>query len=186
MMDQRREERAMRLHPRLTILAASLAAAAPGAMARAQTAPAAFVPPPGLAVLATFHAEGAQIYECRAGSDGRLAWQFREPIATLLEGGRTVGRHYAGPRWELADGTATLQGRVTGQLPGGSAEAIPWLRLEIVDRQGPANGRLAAASAILRINTVGGVAEGSCPAAGGFRSVAYAADYVFLAKRPGD
>ena len=33
---------------------------------------------------ATFHAEGAQIYECKLGNDGKLTWVFREPIATLL------------------------------------------------------------------------------------------------------
>ena len=48
----------------------------------------------------TLHAEGAQVYECKAGSDGKLAWAFREPIATLLLDGKTVGRHYAGPNWE--------------------------------------------------------------------------------------
>ena len=37
---------------------------------------------------------------CKAGADGKLAWTFREPIATLLADGKTVGRHYAGPNWE--------------------------------------------------------------------------------------
>ena len=32
--------------------------------------------------VATFQAEGAQIYECKIGSDGNLKWVFREPIAT--------------------------------------------------------------------------------------------------------
>jgi len=61
---------------------------------------------PGKIVIATFHAEGAQIYECRAASDGKLAWTFREPIAALLLDGKTMGRHYAGPNWELSDGSA--------------------------------------------------------------------------------
>ena len=43
------------------------------------------------------HAEGAQIYECKVASDGKLTWQLREPVATLLLDGTTVGRHYAGP-----------------------------------------------------------------------------------------
>ena len=47
------------------------------------------------------HAEGAQIYECKAEASGRLSWQFREPIAILLHDGATIGRHYAGPRWEI-------------------------------------------------------------------------------------
>ena len=52
---------------------------------------------PGETVVATLHAEGAQVYECKADAGGKLAWQFREPIATLLLDGKTVGRHYAGP-----------------------------------------------------------------------------------------
>lgn len=144
------------------------------ATARAQTA----VAPAGFAVMATLRGEGAQIYECRMGADGARTWQFREPVATLIDGGRTVGRHYAGPSWELAEG-GILVGRVAEQLPGAEARAIPWLRLDIVERRG--GGRLEQATAVLRINTVGGVAEGACPTAGDLRSVAYAADYVFLA-----
>src|SRR5215207_3627069 len=60
---------------------------------------------PGESAVATWHAEGAQIYECKAGADGKLAWAFREPIATLLLDGKTVGRHYAGPNWEHTDGS---------------------------------------------------------------------------------
>jgi hypothetical protein len=72
--------------------------------------------PPALAArgetaIVTYHAEGAQIYECKADGDGKLSWVFREPIATLLLGGKTVGRHYTGPTWELTDGSAvTAQG----------------------------------------------------------------------------
>jgi hypothetical protein len=50
---------------------------------------------PGKTVVATLHAEGAQVYECKTESGGKLVWQFREPIATLLLDGKTVGRHYA-------------------------------------------------------------------------------------------
>ena len=52
--------------------------------------------------LVTLHAEGAQLYECKPDSGdrseaGALTWQFREPIATLILDGKSVGRHYAGP-----------------------------------------------------------------------------------------
>ena len=67
------------------------------------------------------HAEGAQVYECKAGADGKLAWAFREPIATLLVDGKTIGRHYAGPNWEHIDGSAVV-GKVTGNAPGATAE----------------------------------------------------------------
>src|SRR5919197_2405492 len=72
---------------------------------------------PGETTVATFHAQGAQIYECKADSAGKLTWQFREPIATLLLDGKTVGRHYAGPNWEHMDGSAVV-GKVTGRAPG--------------------------------------------------------------------
>ena len=69
----------------------------------------------------TLHAEGAQVYECKAGADGKLAWAFREPIATLLPDGKTVGRHYAGPNWEHSDGSAVV-GKAIGNAPGATAE----------------------------------------------------------------
>jgi hypothetical protein len=174
----------MRARILLLLLAAMALRGTPGAGSFAQTAAGPTVPepiaaPPDLAVVATLHAQGAQVYECRAAADGRLAWHFREPIATLLEGGRTVGRHYAGPSWELAGGSAVV-GRVTGRAPGAGADDIPWLRLEVAERRG-SGGRLARVTVIQRINTRGGVAEGACATAGAFLSVAYATDYVFLA-----
>lgn len=48
---------------------------------------------PGEAIVLSVHAEGAQAYECKAGADGRSNWAFREPLATLLVDGKTVGRH---------------------------------------------------------------------------------------------
>src|SRR5262249_48404347 len=85
---------------------------------------------PGATIVATFHAEGAQVYDCRANPGGKLVWQLREPIATLVRHGMTVGRHYAGPKWELADGSL-VQGKVVGIAPGATADDIPWLKLEV-------------------------------------------------------
>jgi hypothetical protein len=51
----------------------------------------------GDAVMLTTHAEGSQIYECKADKSGKLIWQLREPIAALIVDGKTVGRHCAGP-----------------------------------------------------------------------------------------
>ena len=53
----------------------------------------------GEVLVTTVHAVGAQVYECKPDSTGNLVWQFREPIATLFIGGKTVGRHFAGPGW---------------------------------------------------------------------------------------
>jgi hypothetical protein len=130
--------------------------------------------------VAIVHAVGAQVYECKADATGKLVWQFREPIATLLADGKTVGWHYAGPSWEMADGSA-VTAKVAGRAPGASPSDIPLLKLEVASRRGA--GELASVTTIQRINTRGGVAEGACDRAGAFLSVPYAADYAFHRKR---
>ena len=134
---------------------------------------------PGESVVLSVHAEGAQVYECKAAADGKLAWAFREPIATLLSEGKTVGRHYAGPNWELADGSA-VTAKAAGNAPGATAADIPWLKLEVSARRG--SGTLTPVTTVQRINTHGGKLEGSCDKAGEFKSAPYSADYVFLKK----
>jgi Protein of unknown function (DUF3455) len=134
---------------------------------------------PGETPVVTLHAAGAQIYECKAGADGRLAWAFREPIATLLLEGKTVGRHYAGPTWEHADGSA-VTAKAAGSAPGATANDVAWLKLEVVGRRG--SGTLDAVNTVQRINTQGGVLRGACGEAGTLARVPYSADYVFLRK----
>jgi Protein of unknown function (DUF3455) len=158
-------------------IAALLAAAAHPVPSGAQTA--AVMALPGEATVATLHAEGAQIYECKAGPDGKLAWTFREPIATLLLDGKTVGRHYAGPNWDHVDGSG-VTGKLLANGPGSTVNDIPWLKLEVTASRGA--GVLAGTTAIQRINTAGGVKTGACEKAGTFFSAPYATDYVFLRK----
>ena len=134
---------------------------------------------PGETAILTLHAEGAQVYECKTGADGTLAWTFREPIATLFAGGKTVGRHYAGPNWEYSDGSAVV-GQVAGTAPGMVANDIPWLKLSVTSRRG--TGVLSQATTVQRINTAGGKLSGDCYKAGTYESVPYSADYVFLRK----
>ena len=134
---------------------------------------------PNEAVVVSVHAEGAQVYECKAGADGKLAWQFREPIATLLVDGKTVGRHFAGPSWELADGSAVV-GKIAGRAPGATPKDIPLLKLEAASHRG--SGQLTGVTTVQRLNTKGGVTEGPCESAGTFLSVPYSADYTFLKK----
>jgi hypothetical protein len=134
---------------------------------------------PGQTMVVTLHAEGAQIYDCKAGADGKLAWAFREPIATLLADGKTAGRHYAGPNWELSDGSA-VTGKAAGNAPGATAADIAWLKLDVVAQRG--TGTLTGVTTVQRINTQGGKLEGACEAAGTYRSAPYSADYVFLRK----
>ena len=162
----------------LRSLALSALALAAGTGTASAQVPAAIAAPGETAVL-TLHAEGAQVYECKAGSDGKLAWAFREPIATLVLDGKTVGRHYAGPNWEHMDGSAVV-GKAVGNAPGKSASDIPWLKLEVTAHRG--NGALSGVSTVQRINTAGGVLTGTCDKAGAFHSAPYAADYVFLRK----
>ena len=153
----------------LLILAPSAGAQVPDAIAAA----------PGETLVATIHAEGAQVYECKADAGGKFAWQFREPIATMLVSGKTVGRHYAGPNWELADGSAVV-GKVAGRAPGATANDIPLLKLEVTSQRGA--GQLSGVTTIQRLATKGGFAEGPCEQAGAFLSVPYSADYAFYKK----
>lgn len=162
---------------RRALLGLSLLVIALPGVAHAQM-PAA-VEAPGQTAVATYHAEGAQVYECKAGADGKLAWAFREPIATLLSDGKTVGRHYAGPNWEHMDGSAVV-GKVSGNGPGATPKDIPWLKLDVVSSRG--GGALSGVMTVQRINTAGGRLDGACDKAGTFQSAPYAADYVFLKK----
>ena len=63
-------------------------------------------------------AKGVQIYECRpvAGDASKFEWAFKAPEAELFDAqGRKVGKHYAGPTWELtAGGKCGRQGEGQG------------------------------------------------------------------------
>ena len=134
---------------------------------------------PGETAVLSVHAEGAQVYECKAGADGKLTWAFREPIATLFADGKTVGRHYTGPNWEHSDGSA-VAGKAIGNAPGATASDIPWLKLEVISHRG--SGVLEGVTTVQRINTIGGKLEGPCDKAGSFKSAPYSTEYVFLRK----
>jgi len=157
----------------LLLLSGSLASAA------AQTPLPDAIAAPGETTVLSVHAEGAQVYECKAGADGKLAWAFREPIATLLADGKTIGRHYAGPNWEHSDGSAVVA-KVAGNAPGATADDIAWLKLQVVSSRG--SGVLTGVTTVQRINTRGGKLDGACEKAGSFKSAPYSADYVFLRK----
>jgi hypothetical protein len=132
---------------------------------------------PGKIQILKAHAVGAQIYECKMDKNGKLAWQFREPIAALIFDGKTIGRHYAGPTWELTDGSV-VTGKVTGSAAGATSKDIKWLRLDAIAHRG--SGQLSDATTVQRLDTSGGVADSDCTAAGDFLGVPYASEYVFL------
>ena len=165
--------------PKRAALALLLLSGSLGHASAAETPLPAAIAAPGETVVLAAHAEGAQIYECKAGTDGKPAWAFREPIATLLAEGKTVGRHYAGPSWEHSDGSAVV-GKAAGNAPGATASDIPWLKLQVTSSRG--SGVLTGVTTVQRINTQGGKLEGPCDKAGSLKSAPYAADYVFLRK----
>ena len=123
--------------------------------------------------------------EPKADAGGKHTWQFREPmqfrepIATLIADWKTIGRHYAGPTWEVTDGSA-VTGKVAARAPSATSKDIPLLKLEVASQRG--SGMLTGMTTIQRINTKGGVAEGPCDSVGAFLSVPYSADYTFLKK----
>jgi hypothetical protein len=158
----------------LKLIAAAAALTLTAVAAHAQM-PAA-IAAPGEAIVVTLQAEGAQVYECKPGAGG-LSWAFREPIATLILDGKTVGRHYAGPTWDYFDGSG-VAGKVAANAPGRSASDIPWLKLSATTRRG--RGMLSAVNTIQRIDTRGGVHSGPCETAGSYFSAPYSAVYVFL------
>jgi hypothetical protein len=138
--------------------------------------------PPTIAVkdgvpVAQLQAAGAQIYVCAKNAAGGLNWTFREPLATLLEDGKTVGRHFVGPTWEFVDGSHVV-GEVVGKAPGGTAKDIAWLKLSV--KEPPKSGPAAGATSVLRIDTKGGVFEGACDSAGELHLEPYAATYIFV------
>ena len=119
---------------------------------------------------------GAQVYECKADGHAGLAWSFREPVATLVSGGKTIGRHFAGPSWEMADGSLVV-GKVVAPAPGTSADDIPWLKLEVSEHRG--SGLLGDVTSVQRLATVGGRKSGPCTKEGTLVAEPYEATYVF-------
>ena len=145
--------------------------------------PSAIVVPDGT-VVATFHAEGAQIYECKLDSDNKSTsqvraptWQFCEPIAAFLVEGQSIGGHYTGPSWDHIDGSG-VRGKVAASAPGATLNDIPWLKIDVSDHRG--DGMMSNVTTVQRINTKSGVVQRPCESVGNYRSVPYSADYVFL------
>ena len=127
---------------------------------------------------------GVQIYECKIVDGKPTAWAFVAPEADLSnESGARVGKHYAGPNWELTDGSkivGTVKERANSATPGD----IPWLLLSA--KSTSSAGKLEKVSSLQRANTVGGAAPATgCTAAdiGKQARVYYKADYVYFAAK---
>jgi len=164
----------------LTLTAVTLTVAGPLAAAAHQTgavsAPAVFDVADRAAILVV-HGVGVQIYECKMGETPATNWVLREPVATLILGGATIGHHYAGPTWELTDGEV-VKGKQSATAPGATPGDAALLKLDIIEHRG--SGILEDAKLVLRLTTRGGVLKGACPTAGELRAEPYSADYVFL------
>jgi len=122
-------------------------------------------------------AKGVQIYECRDNQ-----WAFVAPEADLFDAsGKRIGRHYAGPQWEAADGSK-VAGSVKARAEAPQAGAIPWLLLEAKSLGG--EGAFSKVTSIQRVATHGGVAPaGGCAPAGARLRVDYTADYYFFREK---
>jgi hypothetical protein len=136
-------------------------------------------PPASAKLLLEAGADGVQIYVCDAKDQG-FAWVFEAPEATLFDAdGRQIGTHSEGPTWTFADGTE-ITGKIIAKQASPLPRAIPWLRGDVVAHEG--SGPLAAATAIRRIETKGGVEPASgCDEAhkGDEARIRYSAIYQF-------
>jgi hypothetical protein len=137
--------------------------------------------PAGQKMMMSATGVGELTYECREKKDvaGAHEWAFVGPVATLYAPDRkVVGKYYAGPTWEAADGSKVTgkQVAVAPAMPG----SIPLQLVKAEPAMGA--GAMMGVSYIQRLNTKGGVAPAmTCDAAskGMRQQVAYEADYVF-------
>jgi Protein of unknown function (DUF3455) len=135
-------------------------------------------PPEGQQLVLRAIGKGSQNYVCDQAT-GR--WTFRDPTATLNRHGRAIGIHYAGPTWELFDGSRVRAvAKVNLPAPNPTAD-IPWLLLQSTEHAG--SGVLSTVDYIQRLHTRGGVAPngGACdPASDETVGVPYTAVYRFF------
>jgi Protein of unknown function (DUF3455) len=153
-------------------------------MATSPTTPGLIEPPADQELKLTLIGRGVQIYRCTVvpGSTDKFEWTFKAPEANLFDKqGRKVGRHFAGPSWELSDGNK-VTGRVTTKIDAPDGKGIPWLLLDAVQASGVTFGKVQT---IQRVDTVGGK-EPSMPvdasSLGKEMRVEYSATYKFYGR----
>ncbi len=167
--------------PRMTVAAIALLGFSGAAFSQTLPELPAALKPGQLKPYLAVPAKGTQIYACNKNDAGAYAWTFKAPDAELADAaGKTIGKHYGGPTWEGSDGGKVV-GAVKASAPAPCGNAIPWLLLDVKSRDG--SGQFTQATAILRVNTVGGQAPATgCDAthAGTEQRVPYTATYYFL------
>jgi hypothetical protein len=140
-----------------------------------------------LALSVEAFATGVQIYECTASEErpSEYTWKFKAPEASLSDSsGHLIGKHYAGPAWEAADGSKVL-GAVMAQAPAPEAGSIPWLLLAAKSTSGL--GIFGETRMIRRLRTNGGVAPPATCGPDNLQQVArvpYTAVYEFYGAMP--
>ena len=167
---------AMRRFPVMLGVASGLMAG--GAAFAEMTMPTALAVGNDMQLVLSTHAEGAQVYNC---APDKNEWVLKGPDATLFdEKGAKIGKHYAGPSWELDDGSL-ITGELAAKDPGPDANAIPWLLVKVKTNSG--KGLLAKVAVLQRIETVGGLApKGACKQGDEVRAP-YSATYRFFAMK---
>jgi Protein of unknown function (DUF3455) len=136
-------------------------------------------PPAGSTVVLRAHGQGDQIYTCQQNAYA-FSWVLKAPDARLMDdSGRVIGRHFAGPTWQLNDGSQVV-GRPVARADAKEPASVPWLLLVSASTGG--HGLLEHVRTIQRVDTHGG----QPPAAGCDQShvgvdtrVPYTAVYVF-------
>ena len=151
---------------RLGIVALVLAVACMARDAITQTAKESIDVPPHSRLLLRALGSGDQVYGCVNGN-----WALTAPDAKLLnQEGSVIGRHFAGPTWQLNDGS-WVKAKAIAKQAAPDATAVPWLLLESVG----GTGRLETVRFIQRTGTRGGNApDGGC-SQGAMRRVPYTA-----------
>jgi FtsP/CotA-like multicopper oxidase with cupredoxin domain len=183
-------------HPAATLLSAAACAALAGCLYNGDTKaatsgtsgiPAAVQVPDGFVLSLKAQANGVQIYQCSAAKDdaSHFEWTFEAPQAELSDGaGSPIGRHYAGPTWDAADGSSVV-GSLKAKDDGPDPTAVPWLLLAAKSNAG--EGVFSNVQYIQRLYTSGGKApaEGCDQShAGNETSVPYKASYYFYSPIP--
>jgi hypothetical protein len=129
---------------------------------------------------------GVQIYECQSSDEdpAHFAWVLKAPDAQLSDrAGKTIIRHFAGPTWQAADGSAVV-GEVVARENAPAPDDIVWLLLRAKSTSG--SGLLSRTLSIQRLQTLGGKAPAdgcSAAQAGNEARVNYSADYLFYRAR---
>jgi hypothetical protein len=149
--------------------------------------PAALAPPAGATLAMRLHAEGSQIYVCKAsapatGGATAFGWTLKAPDARLFDAAcHQVGTHFGGPTWQWsADGSTVVGVKVADAAASGT---IPWLLLAA--RANAGKGVFSPITAVQRVDTVGGLAPTTgCDAAaeGQEQPVGYSANYYFYSQ----